>query len=324
MKTAEELRELQEKCRKKQVINWLLFAGMLLLLAFSVQAIRNSVVGNGDVRGVLYLLSISIVFSMMTAKSIFELSESFSKDVKRGIVEAASEGMFDSFSYDPDKGFNIEALERADMMVGIRSCGTDDMMTGEYNDVKFYRGDVSLNYGKNKMDTLHGTWTMYSFLKPIVSDLQITTKEMVIHSSVNRSIFTRKDEKRHLFITGDPEFDSVFACSGQDEREAMTLLTPMVRKRLIRLYQDTGLPIIVGWKGNTLHFITENALAPHGYSLYKNLDYDAMIADTRKKLFLTRRVIEELIMSRSVFSEYALEQYSMPVDAGHGEELRRQ
>ena len=256
--------------------------------------------------------------------AIHNLKGDYSEEIKCYLVETAAEGMFDSFSYRPEEGFLVDDLSNADMMK-IRACKTDDMMVGEYNDVTFVHGDVTINAESESLgEPFYGTWTVYSFLKPFTSDLQVTTAEMLSHSRVNRTFFTKKDEKRHLFLTGDTEFDDLFACSGQDEQEAMTLLTPAVRKRLIRIYQDTGLPMIIGWKDKELHFITGNALAPFGYEPEATLDYEAMLAETRRKLYLIRRVIEELIMSRSVFSEYALEEYSMPVDTEHEEGLRRQ
>ncbi|MBR5667935.1 MAG: DUF3137 domain-containing protein [Lachnospiraceae bacterium] len=324
MRTEEDIKLIQKRAKRRNIIYWGWIVALIIAGACITGALNDALEWD---RAFPWIMVLWVLFTMVIlglGVALFDLSSSFSKDIKKYLVETASDGMFDSFSYNPDEGFSVDVLDKADMMRGVYSCSTDDMMRGEYNDVKFCRGDVSINTGSTVSSTFHGSWTLYSFMKPFISDLQVTTQEMVAHSRVNRTIFTRKEEKRHLFKTGDPEFDSIFVCSGQDEQEAMTLLTPTVRKRLIRLYQDTGLPMIVGWKDNELHFITGNALAPYGYRIHSKMDLEAMVADTRRKLYLTRRVIEELIMSRSVFSEYALEQYSMPVDAGHGEELRRQ
>jgi hypothetical protein len=154
--------------------------------------------------------------------------------------------------------------------------------------------------------------------------VEAAAEGMFDQSQVNRSFFTKKSKKRHLFTTGDPEFDSIFACSGQNEQEAMTLLTPAIRKRLIRLYRDVNLPMIIGWKDNMLHFIVQNAYVPFGYELNRTIDYKTEIAEMRKKLLLTRRVVDELIMSRSIFSEYALEEYSYSESTGFDGGLQRQ
>ncbi len=321
--TIEELKEFQEKSlyKKRCLSGGACIIGFLALLLMYLTL--NKMGSDGALIFTLLLVAgTSSIIGCFLAE--IKLNRAFTRLVKEYIVEAAAEGMFDSFSYDPDSGFSKSAIDDADMAWTYENILSDDMMIGEFNDVKFYRGDVQLiNYPLGEK-TAYCSWTMYSFPKPFTYDLQLTTEGMFDQSQVNRSFFTKKSKKRHLFTTGDPEFDSIFACSGQNEQEAMTLLTPAIRKRLIRLYRDVNLPMIIGWKDNTLHFIVQNAYVPFGYELNRTIDYKAEIAEMRKKLLLTRRVVDELIMSRSIFSEYALEEYSYNESTGFDGGLQRQ
>ena len=317
--TIEELKEFQEKSLyKKGCLRECMFIfgvpGLLLSFLLGHEGSIPALV--------ICVLSAILIAGGFLAGKI--LTKEFTRRVKKGVVEAAAEGMFDSFSYDQDSGFTKSAIDDADMAWTYENVLSDDMMIGEFNDVKFYRGDVQLiNYPLGEK-AAYCSWTMYSFPKPFTYDLQLTTEGMFDQSRVNRSFFTKKSKKRHLFTTGDPEFDSIFACSGQNEQEAMTLLTPAIRKRLIRLYRDVNLTMVIGWKDNMLHFIVQNAFVPFGYELNRTIDYKAEIAEMRKKLLLTRRVVDELIMSRSIFSEYALEEYSYNESTGFDGGLQRQ
>lgn len=323
----EKLEELIKESVLKKKIYLVFIAGLALA---GVSLTLHLFLGNfKSVTGVTATLILWILSFMALGGfgvALYDLRREFTEEIKKYLVETAAEDMFDSFDYKPLSGFDIDELDEADLMfMRYSNTGSDDMMTGEYNDVQFRRADININTGSNSLESqFYGTWTIYTFLKPFTADLQVTSREMAKHSRVNRTFFTRKSEKRHLFETGDPEFDELFTCSGQDEQEAMTLLTPMVRKRLIRLYQDTGLPMIVGWKDRQLHYITGNALAPYGYKLRADMDLDAMVEETSEKLLLIRRVIDDLIMSRSIFSEYALEQYRETGDMQNEEGYRRQ
>ncbi|MCR5467164.1 MAG: DUF3137 domain-containing protein [Lachnospiraceae bacterium] len=247
--------------------------------------------------------------------------------MKTYIVETAAEGMFDSFRYQPGSGFFLDDLHEARMML-MKELRSDDLMTGEYNDISFRRADVfvpSSTLGMELVqDDFNGSWTVFKFPKEFSHDLQVTSWDLSPHSRVNRGFFTPHYRERHLFKTGDEAFDEVFICSAQDEAEAMTLLTPTVRKRMVRIYWDSRLPMIFGWKDNELHFITKNAIAPSGIKLSPEPDLDSMVKETKKSLFSIRRVIEELIMSRSIFSDYALEQYRETGDIQNEEGYRRQ
>ena len=213
-------------------------------------------------------------------------------------------------------------------MMLMKELRSDDLMTGEYNDISFRRADVfvpSSTLGMELVqDDFNGSWTVFKFPKEFSHDLQVTSWDLRPHSRVGRGFFTPHYRERHLFMTGDEAFDEVFICSAQDEAEAMTLLTPTVRKRMVRIYWDSRLPMIFGWKDNELHFITKNAIAPSGIKLSPEPDLDSMVKETKKSLFSIRRVIEELIMSRSIFSEYALEQYRETGDMQNEEGYRRQ
>lgn len=302
----EDLKALREKSLVRR------FVCRVLLLLFTI---LTGLVIYGmveDVDDEIFFAVFVICISMMLGTVIWmtHTREKYTEKVKTYIVETAAEGMFDSFRYQPGSGFFLDDLHQARMML-MKELRSDDLMTGEYNDISFRRADVFVSSSTLGMelvqDDFNGSWTIFKFPKEFSHDLQVTSWDLSPHSRVNRGFFTPHYRERHLFKTGDEAFDEVFICSAHDEAEAMTLLTPTVRKRMVRIYWDSRLPMIFGWKDNELHFITKNAIAPSGIKLSPEPDLDSMVKETKKSLFSIRRVIEELIMSRSIFSDYVTE-----------------
>lgn len=318
----EDLKALREKSLVRRFVCRVL---LLLNTILTGLVIYGLVETEEEIYVYLFLLTISVMLG--TVIWMTYTREKYTEKVKTYIVETAAEGMFDSFRYQPGSGFFLDDLHEARMML-MKELRSDDLMTGEYNDISFRRADVfvpSSTLGMELVqDDFNGSWTVFKFPKEFSHDLQVTSWDLSPHSRVNRGFFTPHYRERHLFKTGDEAFDEVFICSAQDETEAMTLLTPTVRKRMVRIYWDSRLPMIFGWKDNELHFITKNAIAPSGIKLSPEPDLDSMVKETKKSLFSIRRVIEELIMSRSIFSEYALEQYRETGNMQNEEGYRRQ
>ena len=320
----EDLKALREKSLVRRFVCRVLLLLSAILMALVIYGIMVE-----DVDDEIFLVLFYFAMSVMLGTVIWMTytRKKYTEKVKTYIVETAAEGMFDSFRYQPGSGFFLDDLLEARMML-MKELRSDDLMTGEYNDISFRRADVfvpSSTLGMELVqDDFNGSWTVFKFPKEFSHDLQVTSWDLRPHSRVGRGFFTPHYRERHLFMTGDEAFDEVFICSAQDEAEAMTLLTPTVRKRMVRIYWDSRLPMIFGWKDNELHFITKNAIAPSGIKLSPEPDLDSMVKETKKSLFSIRRVIEELIMSRSIFSEYALEQYRETGDMQNEEGYRRQ
>ncbi len=301
----EDLKALREKSLVRRSVCRVL---LLLYTILTALVFYGAVENEEEIYVYLFLLTISVMLG--TVIWMTHTREKYTEKVKTYIVETAAEGMFDSFRYQPGSGFFLDDLHEARMML-MKELRSDDLMTGEYNDISFRRADVfvpSSTLGMELVqDDFNGSWTVFKFPKEFSHDLQVTSWDLRPHSRVGRGFFTPHYRERHLFKTGDEAFDEVFICSAQDEVEAMTLLTPTVRKRMVRIYWDSRLPMIFGWKDNELHFITKNAIAPSGIKLSPEPDLDSMVKETKKSLFSIRRVIEELIMSRSIFSDYVTE-----------------
>lgn len=319
----EDLKALREKSLVRRFVCWVLLLLFTILTGLVIYGMVEDV--DDEIFFAVFVICISVMLG--TVIWMTYTREKYTEKVKTYIVETAAEGMFDSFRYQPGSGFFLDDLHEARMML-MKELRSDDLMTGEYNDISFRRADVfvpSSTLGMELVqDDFNGSWTVFKFPKEFSHDLQVTSWDLRPHSRVGRGFFTPHYRERHLFKTGDEAFDEVFICSAQDEAEAMTLLTPTVRKRMVRIYWDSRLPMIFGWKDNELHFITKNAIAPSGIKLSPEPDLDSMVKETKKSLFSIRRVIEELIMSRSIFSEYALEQYRETGDMQNEEGYRRQ
>ena len=301
----EDLKALREKSLVRRFVCRVL---LLLYTILTALVFYGGVENEEEIYVYLFLLTISVMIG--TVIWMTYTRKKYTEKVKTYIVETAAEGMFDSFRYQPGSGFFLDDLYKARMML-MKELRSDDLMTGEYNDISFRRADVFVPSSTLVMelvqDDFNGSWTVFKFPKEFSHDLQVTSWDLRPHSRVGRGFFTPHYRERHLFKTGDEAFDEVFICSAQDEAEAMTLLTPTVRKRMVRIYWDSRLPMIFGWKDNELHFITKNAIAPSGIKLSPEPDLDSMVKETKKSLFSIRRVIEELIMSRSIFSDYVTE-----------------
>ena len=243
-----------------------------------------------------------MIFSIM---ALCSNGKEFTREYKKHIVEKAASELFDEYSYRPGEGFDKEVLEEKGLLKIKDGFKSNDMLSGTYHDVSFIRADIEMQKDFTG-DVFKGNWTMFSFQKPFHSDLQVTCGDLKKHSKINRGLFTSKDKKRQVFTTGNEAFDEEFVCSAQDEEEARTLLTPTVMSKLLSFHERTGYPFVIGWVDQNIHLIVENGIDTAAPGEGKELAFGPAIEKTKYDFNIICEIIDEMMMSRSIFADYVM------------------
>jgi len=169
----EDLKALREKSLVRRFVCRVL---LLLYTILTALVFYGAVENEEEIYVYLFLLTISVMLG--TVIWMTHTREKYTEKVKTYIVETAAEGMFDSFRYQPGSGFFLDDLYEARMML-MKELRSDDLMTGEYNDISFRRADVFVPSSTLVMelvqDDFNGSWTVFKFPKEFSHDLQVTS-----------------------------------------------------------------------------------------------------------------------------------------------------
>lgn len=310
MKSREELKEMKRKADRWEnfssiaLVFWMFLIGSSLAYGTEGNTAPTEIEMFGRYWVLFLLLGIiGMTFSIM---ALCTKGKEFAREYKKHVVEKAASELFETYSYQPGEGFDKEVLEEKGLLKIKDGFKSNDMLSGTYHDVNFIRADIEMQKDFTG-EVFKGNWTMFSFQKPFHSDLQVTCGDLKKHSKINRGLFTSKDKKRQVFTTGNEAFDEEFVCSAQDEEEARTLLTPTVMSKLLNFHERTGYSFVIGWVDQNIHLIVENGIDTAAPGEGKELAFGPAIEKTKNDFNIICEIIDEMIMSRSIFSDYVTE-----------------
>lgn len=241
----------------------------------------------------------------------------YEKEYKTYVIGRAALGLFDDYEFLPEWGFPKKEVKSKGLIrikYGYRS---DTLLKGQYHDVGFARADFSMRQNRISDMRVKGYWTIFTFPKPFKSDLQVSCGFMQQESGIRQGLLVPKKERRHIITTGNEEFDREFTCSGQDTEEALSLLTPAVRRKLLSMRYMRRNAFVMGWVNQELHMIvingTDTAPAPNK----GKLDLGQALHQTQEELRVICEIIDDMMMSRSIFADYVMAEMENVMTSPH-------
>ncbi len=226
---------------------------------------------------------------------------------KSVVVNKAAEGMFDSYSYKYDSGFESNEIRDAGLMTMGNRYNSEDMVEGFYKGVSFRRADLYIaqhvQTGKSSYTIvyLRGEWLMFTYNKNFVSDVQVTTRNFNYANKKKSRLFNRADERRHTFETESKEFNREFTCTCQEESEAFYLLTPRVMQMLLLLKSEFDCPFMVGFVKNRLHFAINSGKNTMEPPVLSEPNLTAEVEKARRELKIICNIVDTLDLDRRLF-----------------------
>ncbi|MCR5467168.1 MAG: DUF3137 domain-containing protein [Lachnospiraceae bacterium] len=231
------------------------------------------------------------------------------KPCRRLVVENAMSSLFEKCSFYPDRGLKGEALMEKEVVEIPRDFGSNCLLTGEYHDIQFVRADINLPSAiMSGEKNFRGSWTIFSFPKAFQTDLVVYSRSYIWNTEGKSVLPLSPKRPKTPFQTGNDEFDNFFVCMSQNPPQAIKMLSPMVMKRLFELRRKTGVRFIIGWIGNNIHLIWESGKGICDQPRYfHEFSFSESCTETAKDLSTICEIIDNVIMSRSIYADYITE-----------------
>ena len=231
----------------------------------------------------------------------------YNRSYKNNVMNRVASELFDEHEFHIDRGFSAGELRDKGLITVPLRFRSDDLIKGLYHDVGFMRADFALRKTMlNISMSTKGNWTVFTFPKPFTTDLQVSCGFMKTESRIRTGALTSKEKKRHILLTGDEEFDREFTCSCQNDEEALSLLTPGVRKKLLAMRYLRRVSFVMGWVDGELHLVVINGMDTAAPPVRKDASLETELGRIKEDLSVICEIIDELIMSRSIFADYVM------------------
>ena len=271
-----------------------------------------------DLKAKTCLVLAAAVFAMIGGYLLANhTKKKYEKEYKTYVIGRAALGLFDEYEFLPEWGFPKKEVKSKGLIrikYGYRS---DTLLKGQYHDVGFARADFSMRQNRISDMRVKGYWTIFTFPKPFKSDLQVSCGFMQQESGIRQGLFVPKKERRHIITTGNEEFDREFTCSGQDTEEALSLLTPAVRRKLLSMRYMRRNAFVMGWVNQELHMIVINGTDTAPAPAKGKLDLGQALHQTQEELRVICEIIDDMMMSRSIFADYVMAEMGNVMTSPH-------
>lgn len=268
------------------------------------------------------LCMLAVTYTLVSLIYIPVFNKAF-KPCRRLVVENAMSSLFEKCSFYPDRGLNGEALMEKEVVEIPRDFGTNCLLTGEYHDIQFVRADINLPSAiMSGEKNFRGSWTIFSFPKAFQTDLVVYSRSYIWNTEGKSVLPLSPKRPKTPFQTGNDEFDNFFVCMSQNPPQAIKMLSPMVMKRLFELRRKTGVRFIIGWIGNNIHLIWESGKGICDQPRYfHEFSFSESCTETAKDLSIICEIIDNVIMSRSIYADYITEMLAAEQNSTDPEEV---
>lgn len=306
MDTEQEFRKMQKKAKAADVTGTgMQLLGIVLMVQGFLGILMDATDDTVTMKTALFLLAAFLL--MVGGYALGKVvRKGYEKNFREYVVNRAAAGLFEEYEFMQDWGFPGKELKEKGLIRLSYLYNSKDLLRGQYHDVGFSRADFSSNQKLFPGVRVKGNWTVFTFQKPFEADLQVSCGFMKNESRIKRGSLVSKNEPRHIITTGDSEFDNEFTCSGQDSEEALTLLTPSVRMKLLSLRYMKRMSFVIGWVDRELHFIVFNGKETATPPARGKLDLGKEIHDTKEELGIICEIIDDMMMSRSIYADYVI------------------
>ena len=225
---------------------------------------------------------------------------------KREFVSSVIKGCVSDAVYVPNRGFSKDMVQESGLIQLGNIFRSEDYVKGTHNNVAFERSDMLIQQrtsnGKSSSTVtyLKGRWMIFESNKSFDADLQIVQKGYS-YAKKKKSIFTKKEERRHIIQTEDEEFNKEFTCLCQNDAEAFYLLTPGVMQGIMKLEQELDGKLVIGFVHNQIHVIVHTNKDSFEPSIWRKIDFQKVAEAAQKEIHVITSFVEGLKLERKIF-----------------------
>lgn len=225
----------------------------------------------------------------------------FSNIVKEVIIKGLFEESFSNVTYQPNKGFDEDFIEKTRLYGTGNRYSSNDLLSATYKDVGFMQADLLLQQvtsnGKTTTTTtlFHGRWFICDFIKDFDGYHQIRSNGFF----KNKKPYAFFTDKLKHFEFEDQSFNDRFTTYTTNKQEAYYLINPGYMQRITDFVDYVNCEVVLGLIDNKLHvaiFNNEDAFELKG----KNINED-FVSRIENDIKLIKMIIDELDLQLDIF-----------------------
>lgn len=225
----------------------------------------------------------------------------FSNVVKEVIIKGLFEESFSNVTYQPNKGFDEDFIEKTRLYGTGNRYSSNDLLSATYKDVGFMQADLLLQQvtsnGKTTTTTtlFHGRWFICDFIKDFDGYHQIRSNGFF----KNKKPYAFFTDKLKHFEFEDQSFNDRFTTYTTNKQEAYYLINPGYMQRITDFVDYVNCEVVLGLIDNKLHvaiFNNEDAFELKG----KNINED-FVSRIENDIKLIKMIIDELDLQLDIF-----------------------
>lgn len=274
LKLKSKLEELEEKRKATSSIHTFKTYGRILLVLIVLIIIDVTLINKKILpEAFMALVPISLVFTMFYPLVVlYKKGENFTPlndEYKQKIIPELLSFISTNLRYEKEKGINLEEFNRTRLFIQATSFNSEDLITGEINDISYRMVDVKAKRGQNKntQTCFEGLYVIATYKKDFGLPLYIRYHDLSYNISLNVPILeavlgTNNSLPKGInYKTGNYDFDSFFEVKCENDESAKAIITPAFINAILllkgkftgKLQQALQSPINVFVKGNKVH-----------------------------------------------------------------------
>ena len=306
-----ELKELQSRIIKKnKKCN---FIAILLVIVIIIISIIINMINKYDMPILGIAIFLEFVVALTTVYIVFLIKDYinkedilvFYKNYKNIFVLSALQNCFDNITYNQNKGFEKEYIDKIGMLNTGDRYYSNDLISGTYKNINFEQSDIHIeekHESKDRDGNTETTWVIifrgkymvFDFNKTFKANIQIIGNGFDASSLPWEKIFSRVELE-------DENFNKKFCVYSEDEHEAFYILTPHFMEKLKRLEEKINGGIMFGFVDNKLHVAIDNFIDSFEYNVYQPINEHEIKKDVMEELNVITDFVDYLDLENDLF-----------------------
>lgn len=306
--SVEELKQLQseiirknKKCNIIGILAFLVFE-IIIYSFFSSKGMEKELIIATLPLGLLPAFFITIYIKIKVNGKDIDI---FNKEYKNTFVLKSLNNIFENVTYDPNKGFKEEYIEKTGMLDTGDSYSSNDYISGKYKKISFEQSDIHIQekhgeenaYGEKEtkwVTTFMGRLMIFDFNKKFKANIQVTS----CYFEANTLPWSKKFSRVKM---EDTEFNNSFMVFAESEHEAFYILTPHFMEKLKDVTRKLKCGVMFCFVDNKLHIAVDNYKDSFEPDFYKPINEQEIEENITKDIKLITDFVDELNLDNELF-----------------------
>ena len=297
-----------EKLRKKSATVLICIAALstfMTIASLSVIASITSVKFE-----MFYFMFLWIVFGLLFAK-VFgyrKCSQEYKAYFKSILVEIPFRNAFGEVLYINDLGFEKILIQKCDMLCFGNRYASNDYVQGTYKNIKFERADVTIQQETSRRGHgytttyFSGRWIIFEFNEDFHFDLQILGRGFY-NSPAIRPFSPSEEERLHQIEGKDLRFNEKFIVFGQDDNDALHILTPQLMDVLKNMSATLDGSFMLAFIDNQLHVAIDTGKDAMETAILGHNDRPLIEQEVKREINAIISIIDGLSLDRDFYKK---------------------